>query len=140
MLVEVSIEIQPLRFHPMTSTQIATVNGVVTNSSDVARYAAAWQDRKRRMFVFKTVVYGLNLLIIVALVYGSSTRSRSYFWSHYMLLFPAWLVVYMAAGVWLNRFRCPRCGKFYYWTLLWRAPKNRRDCRHCGLAQDTLPV
>ena len=123
----------------MTSTQMASVDGAVASSYDAARYAAAWQDRKRRMFVFKTVVYGFNLIIIGA-VYGSSIRSRSHFWSHFMLLFPAWLVVYTAAGVWVNRFRCPRCSEFYYWTLQWKAPKNWRNCRHCGLTQDTLPA
>ena len=44
------------------------------------------------------------------------------------------------AAVWVNRFRCPRCGKPYYWRLHQTRLKNWRDCRHCGLAQGAIPI
>lgn len=50
----------------------------------------------------------------------------------------------MAAGVWLNRFRCPRCGKLYYWRWELKGytvrEKRWSDCRYCGLHQDELPL
>ena len=54
-----------------------------------------------------------------------------------MLCFPLWFIGYLAVGVWLNRFQCPRCGKFYYWRLEWKSYMG--CCRHCGLRQDIEP-
>jgi hypothetical protein len=86
---------------------------IPANSPDAARYAAAWQDRGRRMVVFKTTQISF-VPILFRIAYLSSTHPGA---SKLLLAIPVWFVGYMAAGVWLNRFRCPRCGKLYYWIL-----------------------
>lgn len=107
-----------------------------------AHYAAAWQDRRVRFFVFKAVqfsLFGLMLLLFVL------TRKNPYLPSRMVLsVFAAWFIAYIAAGVWLNRFRCPRCGKLYYWRVQLKGSTQRqkrwRDCHYCGLQQDQCPI
>jgi hypothetical protein len=106
-----------------------------------ARYAAAWQDRRVRFFVFKTVQFSLfGLMLILFLV----TRKNPYLSSRMVLsILSVWFIAYMAAGLWLNRFRCPRCGKLYYWRWELKGSTERqkqwRDCHYCGLHQDQIP-
>jgi hypothetical protein len=106
-----------------------------------ALYAKAWQDRKTRFFVFKAVQFSLFGLVLILLV-----ASRKYHYMSYRMvfsIFAAWFVSYMAAGVWLNRFRCPRCRKLYYWRWDLKGATERqkrwRDCHYCGLHQDQIP-
>lgn len=114
--------------------------------SSTQPYAEAWRDRRLRMAVFRVVEYsGLPIIPL------SAYLSNMYRSAVPMLLVPAWYLGFIVAGVWLNRFRCPRCGKFYYWRLE-RMPfaerlkvhaeqqKRWRDCRHCGLQQDVEPA
>lgn len=109
-------------------------------------YAAAWKDRRLRMAVFRTVqLSGLPVIFVAAYLFNIY-RSKVY-----LVVTPAWFLGFVAVGVWLNRFRCPRCGKLYYWRLE-RKPfaerlkahaeeqKRWRDCRHCGLQQDAEPM
>jgi len=102
----------------------------------VERYAKAWRDRRRRMVVFKTVQLSFLPMILV-LWYLFSIHPE---WHRLLLALPAWFTAYMAAGVWLNRFHCPRCGRLYYWRaqLKGSMPRQKRwrDCRYCGLQQD----
>jgi hypothetical protein len=102
-------------------------------------YAEAWRDRRRRMVVFKTVQLSLLPMIPVLWYLSSMYPTRQL----PILAFPAWFIAYMAAGLWLNRFRCPRCGKLYYWRAQLKGSVQRqtrwRDCRYCGLQQDQLP-
>ena len=99
-------------------------------------YATAWRDRRRRMAVFKTVQISFFPLVFV-LWFLSSIYPQ---WGKLIVLFPVWLVAYMIAGIWLNRFKCPRCGKLYYWRVQLKGSFERgmrwRDCHHCGLRQD----
>lgn len=115
-----------------------TVSPVVHTAE---HYVAAWRDRRRRFFVFKTVQFSLFALVFVLFVVA---RKHPYVSSRVVLLvFAAWFISYIAAGVWLNRFRCPRCGKLYYWRweLKGSAERQRRwrDCHYCGLQQDQDP-
>jgi hypothetical protein len=104
-------------------------------------YAAAWRDRRRRFFVFKTVQFSLFALMFILFIV---TRRRPYVSFRVVLLvFAAWFISYIAAGVWLNRFRCPRCRKLYYWRWDLKGSVERqrrwRDCHYCGLPQDQNP-
>jgi hypothetical protein len=112
-------------------------HGTVAPASP-AHYAAAWKDRKRRMLVFKAVQFSF-LFMIAVFWYLSS--SHAYVGSP-LLVIAAWFVAYIVAGTWLNLFRCPRCGKLYYWRFELRGSMERqkrwRDCRYCGLPQDFL--
>jgi YD repeat-containing protein len=125
----------------MSDNQAATAGAAGTSSYDAARYAAAWQDRRRRMLVFKTLQFAF-FVIVIGFAYLSSIHSRVQI--NPLLALLAWYAVYTVAGVWLNRFRCPRCGKLYYWRLQWKGSlerqKNWRNCHYCGLAQDAGPT
>ena len=104
-------------------------------------YRAAWRDRRRRMLIFKSVQIAFFPIIIgFALMWPSGVVPRQA-----LLVFPFWFIAYLAAGVWLNRFRCPRCGNLYYWRWqpLKRALERQarwRDCHYCGLSQDGEPL
>jgi hypothetical protein len=103
-------------------------------------YAKAWRDRRRRMIVFKTVQISLFPMMLLLWLLSSRRPDRN---DGVILALPAWFAAYMAAGVWLNRFRCPRCGKLYYWRLQLKGSMQRqarwRDCHYCGLRQDQCP-
>jgi hypothetical protein len=108
--------------------------------SDEERYAAAWRDRRRRFLVFKTVQIAGAGIVLGTLSLGTIHLLSP---QQAIVAFPAFFIVYGVAGVWLNRFRCPRCGRLYYWSLklkgAFERQKNWRDCHHCGLHQDALP-
>jgi len=89
------------------------------------------------MFVFKTIQISFCPLVVVLAVISFCGAPAS------MVSIPIWFVGYMTAGVWLNRFRCPRCGKLYYWRIQLKGAVERqkrwRDCHWCALPQDALP-
>jgi hypothetical protein len=105
--------------------------------TDVGLYAAAWHDRSRRMLLLKLAQIAF-IPIIIACAFLSTRRPNIA-----LFVVPVWFVAYLIAGVWLNRFRCPRCGQLYYWRLERKGYMERqrkwRDCRHCGLHQDAEP-
>lgn len=113
----------------------------MAQTSEIEKYAAAWKDRKRR---FITYVFALNSLWVLV-IFGFVSQADSRFdltGRTIILTFAAWFVGQMTAGVWLNRFRCPRCENFFYWKWSWKIEKakGRRRCRHCGLSQDSAPA
>jgi hypothetical protein len=63
--------------------------------------------------------------------------------SFFLFLLAAWFVGYIIVGIWLNRFRCPRCGNLYYWRVQLKGAMERqrkwRNCHYCGLPQDASP-
>ncbi|WP_157572797.1 hypothetical protein [Nevskia soli] len=105
---------------------------------DKKLYAEAWRSRRRRFACFKTIQIA-GLLVILAGAYFASRLKSSLF----LLPLPIWFLGYLAVGIWLNRFRCPRCGQLYYWNLRRQGYMERlnkwRECHHCGLQQDGLP-
>lgn len=114
--------------------------GVIADPIEAARYKAAWRDRRRRILVFRTVAYGY---IAAIAGFGFLSSVDSNIETNPVFIFAFFFVSYMVAGIWLNRFRCPRCGELYYWG--WRVKGtlgrgNWRSCRHCGLPQDTGPL
>ena len=104
-------------------------------------YVAAWRDRRRRFFVFNTVQFSFFALMFILFIVA---QKHPYVSSRVVLLvFGSWFISYIAAGVWLNRFRCPRCRKLYYWRWDVKGSVERqkrwRDCHYCGLQQDQNP-
>ena len=93
-------------------------------------YAAASQDCKRRLVVVRVVqIMGIPVIIGAAYEYSKWGRSA---------LIALWPFGYLLVAIWLNRFRCPRCAKLFFWRF---PPKTVtqstwRECRHCGLHQD----
>jgi hypothetical protein len=112
--------------------------------TEASRYSAAWRDRRRRMVVFRTVQFLLFPIVLGAEFLSSKNPCVGEdSMPPVLFAFLAWILGYVIAGIWLNRFRCPRCGKLYYWRLEWKGAlerqKNWRACHHCGLQQDALP-
>jgi len=100
-------------------------------------YTEAWRSRRRRFAWFRTIQIAGPLVILAGAYFASSLKS-----SLFLLTVPIWFFGYVAVGIWLNRFRCPRCGELYYWNLKRRGYmerlKNWRGCHHCDLQQDSL--
>jgi predicted RNA-binding Zn-ribbon protein involved in translation (DUF1610 family) len=113
----------------------------MAQANEIKQYAAAWKDRKRRFLIYVVALNSFWILILLGALSQGDSRfdlpSRTVF-----LAFASWFVGQMAAGVWLNRFRCPRCGNLFYWKWNWKIEKTKewRRCRHCGLSQDSAPA
>jgi len=67
--------------------------------TELGLYAAAWHDRKRRFFAFRTVQVA-GIPVVIAAAYLSSKWSRSA-----LIAVPVWFFGYLLVGIWLNRFR-----------------------------------
>lgn len=118
----------------------AASNARILPSAGIAEYyAKAWRDRRQRMIVFKTVQISFFPMILVLWLFSSPYTDRS----RLILAISAWFAAYAATGVWLNLFRCPRCGKLCYWRVQLKGYMQRQtrwcDCRYCGLQQDQCP-
>jgi predicted RNA-binding Zn-ribbon protein involved in translation (DUF1610 family) len=109
-------------------------------SGDAARYAAAWNDRRRRYVAFRASWVLLPILVVLAVLSFQGQRLSRL---QVLLRIGLALIPYVAVGIWVDRFRCPRCGKLYYWSIERKKYVQKlrtwRDCRHCGLQQDALP-
>src|SRR5579863_5691253 len=88
--------------------------------TEASRYSAAWQDRKRRVAVFRTAQL-LFLPLVGGAAFVCAKNPGAYNMSMLRSPFPvlAWFSGYLVADIWLNRFRCPRCGDLYFWKLEW---------------------
>jgi hypothetical protein len=113
-------------------------------ATEVSCYSAGWRDRKRRMVVFK-IVHFLFFPVVLGAEFISSKNPYARLGS-IQPVFPAflsWFLEYILAGIWLNRFRCPRCGQLYFWRLEGKGSLERqkkwRNCHHRGLQQDAVP-
>ena len=110
----------------------------IAQASEAERYAAAWRDRKRRFVIYVVALNSFWILVLFGFL--SQIDGRFNVSGRTVLVaFTVWFVGQIAAGVWLNRFRCPGCGNLFYWKWSWKIEKTRgwRRCRHCGLSQDS---
>ena len=108
------------------------------------RYERAWRDRKRRMVVFKTTqIAGIGVIFGVLFWMWRESSVSNPPALRPLLLIPVWYLTYIIAGIWLNRFHCPRCGRLFYWRVQLKGALERqrrwRQCCYCGLLQDTDP-
>jgi hypothetical protein len=106
--------------------------------SEIDQYAAAWKDRKRRFLVYVVALSSFWIFVLLS----QADRRFDLPERTVLLVFVTWFVAQLAAGIWLNRFRCPRCGKLFYWNWSWKIEKTKdwRSCRHCGLRQDSSSI
>ena len=42
-----------------------------------------------------------------------------------------WMALLASSMLWMAAFRCPRCGRFFWWTWTRRNPFTPK-CLHCG--------
>jgi fatty-acid desaturase len=112
----------------------------MTQMSAVDRYAAAWRERRRRIRAFKATQLAFFPILLVAAYVCSKRPSAS---DEFVFTIAIWFIGYIVVGVWLNRFRCPRCGNLYYWRVQLKGAMGRqkewRSCHYCGLPQDAAP-
>ena len=95
----------------------------IAEASEAERYAAAWRDRKRRFVIYVVALNSFWILILFGFLSQIDGRfnasGRPVF-----VAFTVWFVGQIAAGVWLNRFRCPGCGNLFYWKWSWQIEKT----------------
>lgn len=94
--------------------------------TEAERYTKSWQDRSLRMAAFKTVQIA-GVLVIFGSVYLTSRHPTESPWKSPRLALPVWFTTYMLMAVWLDRFRCPRCRRFFIGTLDSREPLNATE-------------
>ncbi|QQP94894.1 hypothetical protein [Lysobacter enzymogenes] len=98
-------------------------------------YARQWRDRRARRLWFYGVWIGgfavLALLMFGVLPHFPQIPAGAIF----VVLGLTWLAGSFFAGMRLQRFPCPRCGRSYFMTSLIYFP-FARQCRHCGLPRD----
>jgi hypothetical protein len=90
-----------------------------------------WQDLRRRQFLL--VLAGLAFLVVA---FCSGALSQ-YFHREWIFIAGGALsfVLLISAGIYLGRFRCPRCHRLFFVALFprsWRGASGGA-CAHCGL-------
>src|SRR5262245_21332795 len=91
-----------------------------------------WNDLKRRDFVYWTVVASflpgfLLLLVVVNVTRGDAPTGFA------ASIAGAWTVVFVAASLYRQNFRCPRCRKRFHR----RGTTGSRSCAYCDLPVGT---
>jgi hypothetical protein len=94
-------------------------------------YDENWRDLRSRIRLFWFV--WLSGVPLIALVAAALDRILPKIANQTGVgLVIAWMVAFVAAGIYRQAFKCPRCGKWYFWTGLYHNPFARK-CLHCGL-------
>jgi hypothetical protein len=99
------------------------------NTQSILPYGRQWQEyRKRRnLLAFAFIGY---IPVVGSFGYGA-TRVLHTEMPFYVLA-SCWLAFFAVSAVWFQLFKCPRCGKRYFFRSLYRNPLSSR-CLHCGL-------
>jgi ribosomal protein S27AE len=94
------------------------------------QYDKQWQDLRRRRRLFWTIFF---CWAPVCVVIGVSLDAISPGLGNRLILWIAlpWMAVYVALGVAVMFFRCPRCGELYFHGRVWNL--WRRECGSCGV-------
>jgi hypothetical protein len=102
-------------------------------ASSSGKYASAWNDYRRRLNRLLNTWLG-GFLLIGALVCMSNVTAQTERLSGVVIcvLSPFWMIAFLAAGMRLRCFRCPRCQNFFFRNH-WRNIKLVKRCAHCGL-------
>ncbi len=90
---------------------------------DDHRYAAAWRSLRTRRWVLGVLVLGCLPVVIGAIRLSPEGPIQMYVAS-------AWMAAFVASMIWMAGFRCPSCGRFFWWTWTRRNPFAQR-CLHC---------
>jgi len=99
-------------------------------------YDANWRDLRTRIRLFWFAwLSGPSMLLIVTVLHLIFPKLAN--WNRTGVgLIVMWMVTFVAAGIYRQAFRCPRCGKWYFSTWLYHNPYARK-CLHCGLRRWT---
>ena len=97
-------------------------------------YSESWREYRRRrnflLFVFFGYVPIVGLVAVVTMrLFGTTTPA-------FVAAF-TWMALYVIAGIRFQRFKCPRCGKWFL-AKWWYHNMYARKCVHCGLPKYSL--
>jgi hypothetical protein len=99
--------------------------------NDDQRYAAAWRSLRTRRWTLGLLVVACLPVVVGALrLFPEGPIQAS--------IAGAWMASFAVSMIWLAAFRCPRCGRFFWWTWTRRNPFAQR-CLHCGTASGSAP-
>jgi len=99
-------------------------------------YYAAWQEYRRRRRICWLVFLGFPFSVIpIGILAGFLGQAFDTNASVLALVFAFMaLLTVMAVGVWSGDFRCPRCGKSYFWRPSQLEYNSfSQHCLHCRL-------
>lgn len=95
------------------------------------RYAAAWQSLRARRWTL-----GILILACLPVVLGARILPEG---PVQVSVAGIWMALFAASIVWMAAFRCPRCGRFFWWTWTRRNPFAMK-CLHCGTPVGSPPA
>lgn len=105
--------------------------GDESGTSDELRYAAAWRSLRTRRWTL-----GILALFCLPVVMGAV---------HLLPQGPLqasvagmWMALFAASMIWMASFRCPKCGRFFWWTWTRRNPFTMK-CLHCRTPVGSTP-
>jgi hypothetical protein len=102
----------------------------------MTNYAESWQEYRRRrnllLFAFFGYMPAVGLVAVLATwEFKSATPA-------FVAAF-SWMAFYAAAGIRFQRFKCPRCGRWFL-AKWWNHNMFARRCVHCGLPKYADPT
>jgi FtsH-binding integral membrane protein len=108
--------------------------GIRSDRKDVVAqpedYSANWQAYRRLRNVWWVLLLAwLPSTIVFALISNAVIRTPA----PALVVAAVWLLTWMVVGALLQRWRCPRCGKWFSLTWFYGLGYFARKCVHCGL-------
>jgi len=84
-------------------------------------YDEDWRDLRSRIRLFWFVwLSGVPLIALVAAALDRISPKIANQTGVGLVI--AWMIAFVAAGIYRQAFKCPRCGKWYFWTGLYHKP------------------
>jgi len=100
-------------------------------------YQRSWQDLHRRTIAFRLVVVSyvpaMALAILATDVFANYVPARLAVYAA-----AAWLTMFVAADLYRQAFRCPRCGHHFFRRAAWHG-WDTRHCLSCDLPLWDVP-
>lgn len=109
---------------------------MAVSHSEALHYAGSWRDLRRRELVFYGLFLSLMPVEIVVTTLGNDPALPHLAWVILQTTGILWLPAWMAAGVYKNLLKCPRCGNRYSSSVGRAVPANK--CSSCGLERGAI--
>jgi hypothetical protein len=92
-------------------------------------YTRGWKNyRRRRRWLCGVMVASFAILMISAALIHDKPVAEVVCG----IFISIWFLASLVFLIWRGLFRCPRCGRYFYWTWL-RHDSFAQRCIHCGL-------
>ena len=99
-----------------------------------SRAASSWAEHRTRAVMFWTALAAGPLLLAVVTLKHSWLVWLGLSGLGWLLL--GWLLAVLAAGLYWQRFHCPRCAKTFYRQSPPLLPLREKSCRACRLPRN----